>query len=74
MSGGGNEALGTTQDTQPAADGDLAARARLHGPLRRWLGARLAAPVAAGLAGQIAQERPRFVNWLPVLFGLGIWG
>jgi competence protein ComEC len=74
MSGGGNEALGTTQDVKPAADGDLAARARLHGPLRRWLGAHLLAPVEATLAGQIAQERPRFVNWLPVLFGLGIWG
>ncbi len=76
MSGGGNEALGTTQATKPAAEGDPAARARPLGSaaaLRRWLGSRVAAPLAAGLAGQLAQERPRFVNWLPVLFGLGIW-
>lgn len=74
MSGGGNDALGATQEVKPAADGDLAARARRHGQLRRWPGAHLSAPLAAALAGQIAQERPRFVNWLPVLFGLGIWG
>ena len=30
---------------------------------RRWL---------AAASAEIAEERPRFVNWLPVLFGAGI--
>jgi competence protein ComEC len=40
----------------------------------RWpVPARALTALATGFAATLAEERPRFVNWLPVLFGLGIW-
>ena len=40
---------------------------------RGWLRVRRSGPIGTWLAVQLAEERPQFVNWLPVLFGFGIW-
>jgi competence protein ComEC len=34
---------------------------------------RIVAPLKNLFQGQLAEERPRFVNWVPVIFGAGIW-
>ncbi|MCU0955177.1 MAG: ComEC family competence protein [Hyphomicrobium sp.] len=34
---------------------------------------RIIAPLKDLFQGQLAEERPRFVNWVPVIFGAGIW-
>ncbi len=71
MSGGANE---PGNDLGAAAGRDAEPVVAGMGSGRDWRGA--ASPVlslAAALAVRLAEERPRFVNWLPVLFGLGIW-
>ncbi len=64
MSQGGNEAAGGPDGAVDRGGGGY--------PLLRGAGC-LAAALREGLVAEFARERPRFVNWLPVLFGLGIW-
>lgn len=64
MSGGTNKAA----DGAAVAPEERAAPAAVRSSMRRALTA-----AVPGLLGYLAEERPRFVNWLPVLFGLGIW-
>ena len=71
MSQGGNEAAGGPHGGVGHGAGALAA-ARGGGPLRRTA-RRLFRPLHEALTANLAEERPRFVNWLPVFFGLGIW-
>lgn len=73
MSGGGDKDRGDVlvSEAEPGRD---AAGAPRHGPrLRTALKTVLSVRLPTTLAAVLADERPRYVNWLPVLFGLGIW-
>lgn len=71
MSGGGNEAAGRPDGAVERGGGTPVAHG-IEQPLRRRTNSILH-PLATAFAATLADERPRFVNWLPVLFGLGIW-
>ncbi|MGE5267852.1 MAG: ComEC/Rec2 family competence protein, partial [Deltaproteobacteria bacterium] len=42
-------------------------------PTRRGRLSRILVPLKNLFQGQLAEERPRFVIWVPVIFGAGIW-
>jgi competence protein ComEC len=72
MSGVSEEAVGGNRASGPP-EGSRDRRSNGSQEPRRGVWFRIVAPLKDHFQGPLAEERPRYVNWVPVIFGAGIW-